>query len=91
MARGRKGHVYLQDSKTGELFAPEKVEDGDMELVHGLLEDESDAKALIDYAKQQYGKDRAMLLNVFRDGKKVVDGTEYFTEQAEFDQYTNVD
>lgn len=90
MAR-RKGHIYIQDSKTGELFAPEQVEDGDMELVHGLLEHEDDAKALMDYAEQQYGKDRAMQLNVFKDGKKVLDGTEYFTEQAGFDQYTTAE
>jgi len=67
------------------------VEDSDLELLHGLLEDESDGKALMDYAKQQYGKDRAMQLDVYRDGKKVVAGTEYFTEQAGFDQHTNFD
>lgn len=87
MAQGREGHIYILDSKTGEQFAPETIDDEQMELVHGLLGDLGEAERLLDLVEEEYGTERAQSLNVYKDGKKQVDGTEYFTEQAGFDQY----
>jgi len=75
------------DSKTGEQYAPDKASDGEIELVHGIFEDVEEAKPLLDLAEQEYGAERARSLNVYKDGKKILDGTEYFTEQVGFEQF----
>jgi hypothetical protein len=86
----RQGHVYIVDNKTGGVYTLGEIDDNGLELADALLDSEDEARRVMRRLEQsgEYGKERLMSLDVYKDGKLVLEGTEFYTEQAGLDSFS---
>lgn len=81
-------HFYIIDQKTGGQPYATEISDGELEMVDAVVGSEEEVTEMLDQLENRYEQDpeleksRLQSLDVYRDGRLYIDGTEYFTEQA---------